>query len=216
MVSSLRILVADPDEIWRRGFRRLIEDRAGWELCGEAVADDDVVRLAAEESPDVVALDGGFSLGTIVEIKARRPEARILVFGAHQEPDVVRGFLHAGVLALVSKSDRVETIRQALEAVSKDELFLSPGVSEHVIEQYLSDSASHAKDQGTSAKTLTSRERDVVRLLSDGKTNRAAAAELDISVKTVENHRANAMRKLGARSVADLVRAAIRAGLVES
>jgi DNA-binding NarL/FixJ family response regulator len=215
-VPRLRILVVDDDEVWRRGFRRLVEDQPGWELVGETIEVSDAGPRVAETSADVVvvgATGGILPLGTLEEIKTRRPDARVIVFGAHPQHEVVRGLLEAGVLAIVSKTDSIDTVRQTIEAASNDKIFLSPVASEPVIEQYLS--ASRPPRDRPSSQTLTSRERDVVRLLAEGKTNRAAAAELEISVKTVENHRANAMRKLGARSVGDLVRAAIRAGLIE-
>jgi DNA-binding NarL/FixJ family response regulator len=212
-VPRLRILVVDDDEVWRRGFRRLVEDQPGWELVGETIEVSDAAPRVAETSADVVVIGGLLSLRALEEIKSRRPDARVIVFGAHEQHEVVRGLLEAGVLAIVSKTDSIDTVRQAIEAASNGKIFLSPVASEPVIEQYLS--ASRPARDRPSSQTLTSRERDVVRLLAEGKTNRAAAAELEISVKTVENHRANAMRKLGARSVGDLVRAAIRAGLIE-
>lgn len=214
-MARLRILVVDPDDIWRRGFRQLVQDHAGWEVSGEAIDAAAAIRLLIDDSPDVVAIDASFSLATIERIQRLRPDSAVVVLGSHERHEVVRGLLQAGVLGLVSKSEPAETIQQAIQAASNKELFVSPGASELVIEQYLSASTRHGAP-GASARTLTSREGDVVRLLAEGKTNREAARELDISVKTVENHRANAMRKLGARSVGDLVRAAIRAGLIEN
>ncbi len=213
-MDRLRILVVDGDEIWRRGLRRLVEDRAGWEISGEATDSRAAIRRATDEFHDVVAIDDSFSVATIEAIKRIRPGAGLVVFGSHERHDAVRRFFKAGVVAFVSKSDPPETIEQAIEAAARNALFLSPGSSELVIEQYLNPSTTAAADL-TPSQTLTSRENDVVRLLAEGKATREAARELGISVKTVENHRANARRKLGARSIGDLVRAAIRAGITD-
>ncbi|MGH9320048.1 MAG: LuxR C-terminal-related transcriptional regulator [Vicinamibacteria bacterium] len=213
-MTHLSILIVDADEIWRRGFRRLVEEEGGWEVCGEAADGDSAFELLSQLRPDVVAMDGSLPIDIIAYLHRVRPEAGILVFGSHHRHDAVDGILTAGARGLVSKSDSAEMVLDAIETVARNDPFLSPSASEIVLERYLGRPAQ--RTEARRPQQLTRRECDVVRLLAEGKSNRELARTLAISVKTVENHRANAMRKLGVHTIGDLVREAIRHGMIES
>jgi DNA-binding NarL/FixJ family response regulator len=170
--------------------------------------------MLSQLQPDVVAMDASFSTDAIADLHRVRPKVGILVFDSHQRHETVDGILSAGAKGLVSKSDSAEMVLDAIQAVARNDPFLSPSASEIVLERYLGRPASRAATRRP--QQLTRRECDVVRLLSEGKTNRELAQTLHISVKTVENHRANAMRKLGVHTIGDLVREAIRHGMIET
>jgi DNA-binding NarL/FixJ family response regulator len=215
-VGTMRVLLLDPDEVWRRGFRRLVEETAGWEICGETADPDTAERMAPELAPDVVAVDGSCPPETMQAIVRGSPETGVLVFGSpsRHEEGAPRRLLAAGAKGLVSKSESAQILREALETVARNRAFLSPVASDWLLRSYLS--GPRADKGGTRPEpALTPREREVVRLLADAKSSREIALTLGISVKTVENHRANAMRKLGARSIGDLVRIAIRSRWIE-
>lgn len=212
----MRVLLFDPDEVWRRGFRRLVEETPGWEICGETADPAAAERMAPELAPDVMAVDESCPLPTMEALVRGSPEARVLVFGSpsNDEGEEPRRLLAAGAKGLVSKSESVEIVRDALESVSRDRAFLSPMASDWLLRRFLSR-PKPPESRTRPEPALTPREREVVRLLADAKTSREVASSLGISVKTVENHRANAMRKLGARSIGDLVRIAIRSRWID-
>jgi DNA-binding NarL/FixJ family response regulator len=213
-VPRLRILILDADEVWRGGLRRLIEEQPDWELSGEASSVEHAVKMMIARTPDVVAMDAALPAGTVETLRQARPETAVLAVGAIDRDEAVEAVIRAGARGFITKSDPPETICQAVETVSRDRVFLSPRASEVVLDRFLG--VSSADDVLSRMRELTPRERDIVRLLADGMSSRELARKLSVSVKTIENHRANAMRKLGTHSVGDVVRAAIRAGVIES
>jgi DNA-binding NarL/FixJ family response regulator len=210
----LRILVVDDHAVVRRGVRSLLESRDGWEVCGEATTGRDAVEQSRRLRPDVVVMD--LSLPELNGLDATRhilkdaPETEVLVLTMHQSEELARDVLQAGARGYVLKSDADENLIAAVESLRQHKPFLTPTVTEFVLDGYIRDGA----DQDASRR-VTAREREIIQLVAEGKSNKNAAAALKISVKTIEAHRANIMRKLRLRTVSDLVRYAIRNKIVQ-
>lgn len=214
-MKMVRILLADDHEIVREGLRRLLEAQPGWEICGEASTGREAVDLAKRLKPDVAVLD--FSMPGLNGTEAARqilkelPRTEVLILTMHNTEPLIRGVLKSGARALVLKSDASRDLVSGVHALVAHKPFLSPGVSAKVMNGYL-----RSPEEGTSGPQLTPREREIVKLLAEGKSNKEVATVLEISIKTVEAHRANLMHKLGLSSLSDLVHYAIRNGIVEA
>jgi DNA-binding NarL/FixJ family response regulator len=210
-----RILVADDHEVVRRGVRRLLQARPGWEVCGEATNGEEAIAAAELLHPDVVVLDvtmpGLEGIATARAIRARLPRTEVLVFTMHETEELLADALAGGAQGYVLKTDPSRLLLAAVEALARHASFVSPSMSDAVAR-----ASARRGARGTRALLLTGREREVVRLLAHGRPNRQVASALGISVKTVESHRANVMKKLELRSIVDLVRYAVRNRLVEA
>jgi len=210
----VRILVADDHEVVRRGVRRLLQCRPDWEVCGEAADGYEAVAEAERRRPDVVILDvsmpGLAGIAASRAIRDRLPQTEVLVFTMHETDELVADALSAGAKGFVLKSDPSRQLLAAVEALARHAPFVTPSVADALL------LARARKRTFAGPLLLTAREREVVRLLARGQPNRLVASALGISVKTVESHRANVMRKLELRSIVDLVRYAVRNQLVEA
>ena len=206
--------MVDDHAVVRRGVRSLLESRDGWEVCGEATTGRDAVEQSRRLRPDVVVMD--LSLPELNGLDATRhilkdaPETEVLVLTMHQSEELARDVLQAGARGYVLKSDADENLIAAVESLRQHKPFLTPTVTEFVLDGYIRDGA----DQDASHR-VTAREREIIQLIAEGKSNKNAAAALKISVKTIEAHRANIMRKLRLRTASDLVRYAIRNKIVQ-
>ena len=215
---SLRILVADDHEIVRRGLKELLEEPAGWTVCAEAANGREAVELAIKTRPDVAVLD--FSMPELNGLEATRrirqaaPKVEVLVFTMHESEELIREVLAAGARGYLLKSDATRQLIPAVESLARHKPFFSGRVSEVVLDGFLKRAGGEAVT--TAADRLTSREREIVQLLAEGNSNKDIARRLDLSVKTVETHRASVMRKLELGSLADLIRWAIRNHLVQA
>jgi len=217
----LRILIADDHELARRGIRALLESHAGWQVCGEARDGRETVELAASTRPHVVLLDIGMpnlnGLEATRQILAASPSVAILILTMHDSDNVVREVLRAGARGYLLKSDAGRDLVTAVEALQLQRTFFTTRVSQMVLEGFLDrhkkDTAAEEEDNFNNV--LTSREREVIQLLAEGRTSKEVAVTLNLSVKTAETHRTNLMRKLGLHSVADLTRYAVRNGIVQ-
>ena len=218
----LRILIADDHELARRGIRALLESHVGWEVCAEAKDGRDAVELAASTRPHLVLLDIGMpnlnGLEAARQILAASPGIAILILTMHDSDNVVREVLRAGARGYVLKSDAGRDLVAAVEALQRQRTFFTTRVSQMVLDGFLDrekkDPAGEIPEE-SSTELLTSREREVIQLLAEGRTSKEVAVTLNLSVKTAETHRTNLMRKLGLHSVADLTRYAVRNGIVQ-
>jgi DNA-binding NarL/FixJ family response regulator len=216
MIKPLRIFIADDHEAVGRGLRQMLEAHSGWEIAGEAVNGREAVEKVGELKPDLVILDismpelNGFAATR--QILKLLPRTEILILSMHESEQVIRDALEAGARGYVLKTDAVRDLVPAVEALSRHQLSFSPNLAEMVLQGYLDDRRADAgKD---SLRRLTKRERQILQLLAEGKSNKTIACELEISVKTAVAHRANIMHKLGCDSLSDIVRFAIRANVI--
>ncbi len=212
----LRILIADDHEIARQGIRSLLEDHAGWEVCGDAKDGREAVALAATLNPDVLLLDIGMpnlnGLDAARQILAISPDARILILTVHDSEQVVREVLATGARGFLLKSDAGRDLVAAVEALENQRTFFTPKVAQMMLDGYLRP---HEPTEANAHTVLTPREREVIQLVAEGKTTKEIASALSLSVKTAETHRTNLMRKLDLHSVADLTLYAVRNGIVQ-
>jgi DNA-binding NarL/FixJ family response regulator len=208
-----RILIADDHDVVRSGVRAILEAQAGWEVVGEAANGKDAVDQALTTRPDIVVLDYGLPVMNGIEatrqIRTRVPGAEVLIFTMHDTATLVREVLEAGARGFLLKSDARRFLIAAVESLAVHKPFFTGNVSEALLETYLANSV-------TTDSILTPREKSVVQLIAEGQTNRKIAEILSINLKTVETHRASALRKLNLDTTAALVRYAIRNKLVEA
>jgi DNA-binding NarL/FixJ family response regulator len=214
----LRLLLADDHDIVRRGMKELLEEQAGWSVCAEAADGRAAVELAVAQRPHVAILDLSMpelnGLEATRRIKEALPETEVLVFSMHESEDLIRDVLAAGARGYLLKSDASRQLVTAVETLARHQPFFSGRVSEVVLGGFLKPGP--APITTGLGNRLTSREREVVQLLAEGKSNKQIATLLQLSVKTVETHRTSAMRKLGLKSLPDLVRFAIRNQIVQA
>ena len=211
--KTTRILVADDHEVVRSGLRAILEAHEGWEVVAEAQDGQDAIAKAVETQPDVAIIDYSLPVlnGAEVtrQIKARLPEMEILIFTIHDSDALVGEVLEAGARAYLLKSDAKQYLVATVEALSKHKPILTGKISQRLLDAFMTDR------EVDPAKMLSPRERTVVRLIAEGHNNRETAEMLNLSIKTIESHRAEAMRKLNGKSLAGLVRYAIRNRMLE-
>ena len=207
-----RILLADDHVIVRQGFRALLE-REGFEVVAEAADGHEAVRLAGELLPDVAVLDFAMpllnGLDAAKEIRRCSPRTRTILLTVHSEDHYVLEALQAGVHGYVVKTQAAADLVQAIREIRGNAIYLSPTISRAVVEAYF-DKATPPGD------VLSSRERQVLQLVAEGKTTKEIAGVLGVSIKTADSHRARIMRKLDIHDTAGLVRFAIRRGLIHA
>lgn len=214
----LRILLADDHDIVRRGLRDLLEQRVGWQVCAEAPNGRDAVELALQHRPHVAVID--LSMPELNGLEATRrirqslPDTEVLIFTMHESEELIREVLGAGARGYLLKSDAVRQLIPAVESLSQKKPYFAGRVSEVLLHGFLK--GGQVTPEAPAVDRLTSREREVVQLLAEGKSNKQIARLLDLSVKTVETHRAAAMRKLELNSLPDLVRYAVRMQIIQA
>lgn len=215
----LRILIADDHEMIRRGLRLILEQHDGWQVCAEASNGLQAVDLAEKCCPHVAVIDlampelNGFEATR--RIKKALPNTEVLILTIHDMEQQVRDVLSAGARGYLLKSDAARHIVAAVEALAEHKPYFTWKVSKTMLDGYLAHrQASH--DHAPVFNQLTPREREIVQVLAEGRSNKAVSALLGISVKTVETHRATIMKKLGISSIAELVRYAIRNAVIQA
>lgn len=212
-----RILLADDHDVVRAGLREMLNAHEGWEVCGEAANGRAAVEMAMRLKPDVAVLDLTMpdlnGLEATRQIRKELPQTEVLIFTMHETEQLIREVLAAGARGYVLKSDAGRHLVSAVESLSHHKPFFTAAVSEALLDAYLKSSAKQA--DGSAFGLLTDREREIVQLLAEGKSNKEVATALSISVKTVETHRATIMRKLGINSIVELVHYAVRNHLVQ-
>ncbi len=215
----LRILLADDHELTRSGLRFLLEQHKDWTVCGEASNGRMAVEMAERLKPDFAILDISMpelnGLEATRQILKSQPRVKILIFTMHETEKVALEALEAGASGLVLKSDAGENMTAAVQSVAGGRRFFASNVLDFVVEAYLSKRDSK-RDSDTQTAVLTRRENEVVQLLAEGKSNKQVAEVLFITDRTVEGHRREIMRKLDLGSIADLVRYAVRNGIIQA
>jgi DNA-binding NarL/FixJ family response regulator len=213
----VRILLADDHEIVRRGLKALLQERLEWEICGEAVTGRDAVELATELQPEIAIIDLMMpdlnGLETTRQIRKVSQRTQVLIFTMHQNEGLVHEVLEAGARGYLLKTDAEAHIVTAVETLLRYQPFFSAQISETVLDGFLRSGRQSASN--AAIPRLTPREREVAQLLAEGHRNKKIALRLGISIKTVETHRTTLMRKIGVKSIVELVRYAVRNHLTE-
>jgi DNA-binding NarL/FixJ family response regulator len=215
--QPLRIIVVDDHGVVRRGVRALLETQPGWEVAAEGTTGREAVELVRQLHPDVVVMDLSLpelnGLDATRQILKESPRTEVLVLTMHHSEQLAREVLQAGARGYVLKSDADQSLIAAVDSLRQHKPFLSSAVTAFVLDSYMQLSDMAASHPGG---VVTPREREIIQLIAEGKSNKETAAALGVSTKTVEAHRANVMRKLRLQSISDLVRYAIRNKLVQA
>lgn len=213
---KIRILIADDHPVLRRGLKALIEEEQDMEVIGEAGNGLEAVQLTERLRPDVVIMDISMpeldGLEATRRIRERSPSTYVLILTVHAHERYLFPVLKAGASGYVRKTAADEELIEAIRVVARGDVFLYPSATRMLLDDYLAQvRAGYEKD---SYETLSDREREILRLLAEGYTNTEIAQKLNLSVKTVETYRTRIMEKLHLRTRAELVRYALRKGLI--
>lgn len=208
---KIRVLLADDHAILRKGLRMVLDAQNDLEVVGEARTGREAITKALALQPDVVLMD--ISMPELNGIEGTRQicaalrGTKVLALSMHKDSVYVREILRAGARGYLLKDSEDDDLLRAIRAVSRGEGYLSPAVSDAVLDDY-------RKHVTNPIDLLTSREREVLSLIADGKTNKEIATDLNLSVYTVESHRGSVMEKLNLHNTGDIVRFALRAGVI--
>jgi len=214
--APLRILIADDHELVRRGLRALLSSKPGWVVCAEAATGRAAIAMAEKHRPNVVVMDIAMpelnGLEAIRSISKALPKTEFVVLSVHYSEQLVKDVIEAGAHAYVLKSDADLELVLAVEALASQRSFFTASATDIILDGALKKDSIPV---GLSPRRLTSREREIIQLIAEGRSNKEVADVLSISTKTAETHRANLMRKLGLHSAADVVRYAVRNTIIE-
>lgn len=214
----IRILIADDHGIVRASIRTLVSQHADWHVCGEASDGHEAVELAKRLHPDVAILDVTMKwlngIEATSQIRKALPRTEVLIFTMHDAEDLVRRALSAGARGYFLKSDTTADLESAIEAVAQHKPYFAPAISKTILNTVAGNGMSN-NDAAFGHEPLTAREREIVQLLAEGKSNKQICRLLDLTVATVQTHRATIMRKLDVSSIAELVRYAVRNKIIE-
>lgn len=219
-MSTIRLVIADDHEVVRKGLCTLFRERPGWEVI-EARDGREAVEKARDLKPDVMVLDiampGLNGLEAARQIKKQSgSKIKVLVLTMHESDTLIREALDAGVNGFLLKTDAGKDLVGAVDALRRNQTFFTPKVGQMVLDGYLKTGTHTAPTESGQQLRLTARQREIVQLLAEGKSSKEVAVALDVSVKTVETHRANIMSRLNCHCVSELVRYAIRNHIVEA
>jgi DNA-binding NarL/FixJ family response regulator len=218
-MKALRILIADDHDLMRRGLKTLLLAQPNWSICAEAQTGREAVTKAEELKPDIVILD--ITMPELNGLEAAKrilktcPSTEILVLSMHYSDQLIREILDTGIRGYIVKSDSERDLVIAVQALAIHKPFFTPRATELILDKFNGREGSSSEMPESLRDRLTSREREIVQLLSEGKSSKEVASDLKISVKTAETHRANIMRKLEIHSVSELVRYAVRNQIIE-
>jgi DNA-binding NarL/FixJ family response regulator len=211
--TPIRVVLADDHALVRAGMRSLLGGMAQVEVVGEAASGEEALVLAERERPDVVLMDiamkGMTGLQAAGRMREQHPAVRVIILSMHAGEEYVLQALRAGAIGYLLKDAATGELELALRSVMRGESWFSPAVSRQVVEGYVQRVGGEPV-----ADVLTARQREVLKLVAGGKSTKEIAFDLNLSVKTVETHRAQIMERLGIRDVAGLVRYALKTGLV--
>jgi DNA-binding NarL/FixJ family response regulator len=212
-VNPIQVLLADDHQTVREGLKMIVNRESDMEVIGEAADGHQVLERAKTLNPDVIIMDismpGLNGLNATRKLKEAKPEIQIIALTRHNESGYVHELLKAGASGYVLKQSSSEELIRAIRAVVLRKGYLDPAITTDVVKKY---SASDVKSLVGNTESITKREAEILRLIASGHSNKEIASLLDISVKTVEAHKANSMRKIGLRSRIDIVNFALLQG----
>jgi len=212
----VRVIIADDHKIFREGLRVLLESLGDIEILGEAENGRLLLKLIRKDEPDLVIVDVAMpdmnGIEAARQIKSFNPDIKVLALSMHSDSRFVTQMLKAGANGYLLKDCAFDELTVAMNTVSKNQVYLSPGITDLVVKAYLTKNAEPGETTDTGV--LTSREREILQLLAEGKSTQEIATALSISSKTVDTHRRQVMTKLDLHSVAELTQYAIRKGII--
>jgi DNA-binding NarL/FixJ family response regulator len=215
-MKPIRIVLADDHTVVRKGLRLLLESQSGFVVIADAADGRETVALVEKHQPDVVVMDVAMPILNGIEaarqISTRHPQTAIVFLSMHSDESYVLKALKSGARAYLLKDSAEYDLINAIKAVSEGKAFFSPAISKMLVEDYMRQM--REKDVEDSYELLTTREREILQLLAEGKNNKDVAALLNLSPYTVETHRANIFQKLNLHSTADLILYAVRKGVI--
>jgi DNA-binding NarL/FixJ family response regulator len=215
-MKPIRILLADDHPVLRDGLRALLEREADMSIVAEAADGREIVRLAEEQSPDVVIMDLAMPIMNGIEatrrIVAKSPHTAVVILSMHQDESYVLGSLNAGAKGYLLKDSMRREVIEAVRAVSQGRSFLTRKVSAMLREDYIGQLRRRGLED--SYELLTDREREILQLIAEGRANKEVATVLNISLITVETHRTHIVQKLDLHSVPELILYAVRKGII--
>ena len=213
-MESLRIVICDDHAVVRRGIRALLESQPGWSVIGEASTGSEAVKLARKLKPEICIFD--YSMPDMTGLEASEslldelPDAKILMLSMHDSENIIERALAAGIYGYVLKSDAERDVIEAVRALSEKKPFFTSAAGAYVLRKIRGQ-----RKKGVSSAKLSLRERQIIKQVADGRSNKQIASSLHLSVRTVETHRANLAKKLGLNSLPALTKFAIRNKLTE-
>jgi len=217
-MNSIRILLADDHTVMRRGLRALLERQNGFEVVAEAADGREAVELASAVNPDVAVIDIGMPNINGIEaarrITEKRPETAVVILSMHADESYVLKALKSGARGYLLKDSPEDDLINAIRAVHVGKAFFSPEISRMLAEDYMRQMQQRGVED--SYELLTPREREILQMLGEGKSNKEVATELNLSLHTVETHRGNVLEKLNLHSTAEMILYAVRKGIVTS
>lgn len=215
-MNPIRLLLAEDHTIVRAGIRALLQNLEGLEVVGEAGDGREALRMVETHHPDIVLMDIGMAglngLEATARISKEYPHVRVIILSMYASEEYVLQALRAGAVGYLLKDAGITELELAIRSVARDETYLSPAVSKHVVADYVR----RVGGEPSSLERLTRRQREILQLIAEGHSTQEIAQMLSISVKTVETHRSQLMERLDIHDVASLVRYAIRMGLITS
>lgn len=215
-MKAIRIVLADDHTVVRKGLRLLLENQPGFQVLADAADGRETVRLVEELNPDVVVMDVAMpnlnGIEAARQISSKLPQVAIVFLSMHSDEGYVLKALKAGARAYLLKDSAEQDLISAVKAVSDGKAFFSPAISKMLVEDYMRQM--HERKVEDSYDLLTTREREVLQLLAEGKGNKEVATVLNLSLYTVETHRSNILQKLNLHSGAELILYAIRKGVI--
>jgi DNA-binding NarL/FixJ family response regulator len=213
-VKSIRILIADDHSLVREGIRALLETVDDVEVIADASDGLDAIKMIQTHRPNLVLMDIGMArmngLDATARIVKEFPGVRVVILSMHANEEYVLQALRAGASGYLLKDAKKQELLLAVKSVASGKTYLSPEVSKHVIDNYVQSVGT----QGSPLEKLTPRQREILKLISEGRTNKEMAGILNLSIKTIDTHRTQLMDRLDIHDVAGLVRFAIKMGLV--
>jgi DNA-binding NarL/FixJ family response regulator len=220
-MKPIRVLLADDHRLVRAGLHALLQQISGVQIVGEAGDGYEALQLSKTSHPDIVLMDLVMprlnGLEATARVRRACPQVRVIILSVHDTPDYVAQALQAGATGYLLKAAEQAELALALRAVARGETYLSPAVSTPIITEYLRHLGGKGKRGGgepSPAKLLTSRQREILQLIVEGRTTKEIATLLQLSTNTVITHRKQMMKRLGMHDIAGLVRVALRRGIV--